>query len=265
MAEPLYFVRARGRITGPYSVDQLETLHARGQFGRFHEVSLDQVSWAPADSIPGLFSGPTPPLPHAPGGARDAGLDPDAAFRLATVITPAPDSDPHQAPAPEPAPRRPQEWYYLDHNDQETGPVSVQELQELLDRGQVKESTFVCTPEMTEWVPLSSLAGIYLRPTGDAQGNGAGRPRGKPAASSWKIVLVVAAVSSGVLDLVAVSLLGVLSVVRFQEGDQEAGAKFAFVAFVVFILIGVVTVLFAAAAWMQGRSNDPVASQGRRG
>ena len=59
MAEQLYFVRKRGEITGPFSVAQLQSLHARGQFGRFNEVSLDRVNWQAAASVDVLFRATT--------------------------------------------------------------------------------------------------------------------------------------------------------------------------------------------------------------
>lgn len=40
-----YYVRIRGKVTGPFSLEQLRSLHKRGQFTSFHEVSNNRANW----------------------------------------------------------------------------------------------------------------------------------------------------------------------------------------------------------------------------
>jgi hypothetical protein len=127
-----YFIRLRGRVTGPYDLGQLRNLRARGQFGRYHEVSSDQVRWSPAESLTEVFSERT--------GAIVVGSG------TASTNVPAAGA----------------EWYYLTWEHQQAGPVSLEELQGLLDQGKVDADTFVCKPGLPEWIPLSSLAQIQL-------------------------------------------------------------------------------------------------------
>ncbi len=56
MAENDYFVRYRGRVTGPFSPDALARLVRLGTVSRVHELSLDQVTWRQAGSVEELFS-----------------------------------------------------------------------------------------------------------------------------------------------------------------------------------------------------------------
>jgi S1-C subfamily serine protease len=55
MSDQRIFVRVRGKTQGPYTVEQLQQLAARGQFSRLHEISTDGVEWKRASSIPELF------------------------------------------------------------------------------------------------------------------------------------------------------------------------------------------------------------------
>ena len=50
-----YFIRIRGRKSGPHTVEQLHSLGKRGRFGRHYEVSRDGKIWQPAADFPELF------------------------------------------------------------------------------------------------------------------------------------------------------------------------------------------------------------------
>jgi hypothetical protein len=66
MYEQQYFVRFRGRVSGPFSVTQLQALHRRGQFGRFHEVSADRRTWEAASCLTEVFPPASPAMPALP-------------------------------------------------------------------------------------------------------------------------------------------------------------------------------------------------------
>lgn len=55
-----YFIRFRGKITGPFSIKQLKELRARGQLSTFHEVSEDRTNWVLASSLADVFSNGKP-------------------------------------------------------------------------------------------------------------------------------------------------------------------------------------------------------------
>ncbi len=55
MAVETYFVRFRGKITGPYEVAGLQRLVKLGMLSRLHEVSTDKLNWASATSVPGVL------------------------------------------------------------------------------------------------------------------------------------------------------------------------------------------------------------------
>jgi hypothetical protein len=53
-----YWVRLRGRVTGPFDLPTLQKQLKQGQISRMHQVSTDQAAWKQASEIEGLY-GPT--------------------------------------------------------------------------------------------------------------------------------------------------------------------------------------------------------------
>jgi hypothetical protein len=216
MGEQLYFVRKRGEISGPFSIAQLQSLHARGQFGRFNEVSLDRVHWSPAASVAGVFSSPPPPPP--PGPAPAPTVLPGATAPTVRESTPA------------------ASWYYLDRGEERHGPVSLDDLQRLLDEGEVSPTTYASQPGMPEWIELRSLPGLSMpRRAGRASTPGA-------ALRAW---LLAALVGMPTVGCGLIGLLAWLAVDSFLNDRHDLGVLYAFLALIVFVLAGVGTVLVA--------------------
>ncbi len=55
MAEESFFVRSRGKVTGPFDLAGLQRLVRLGMLSRVHELSADKQNWSPASRTPGLF------------------------------------------------------------------------------------------------------------------------------------------------------------------------------------------------------------------
>ena len=53
-----YWVRMRGKVTGPFDLAALQRQLKQGQISRMHQVSLDQATWKQAAEVEGLY-GPT--------------------------------------------------------------------------------------------------------------------------------------------------------------------------------------------------------------
>jgi GYF domain 2 len=120
-----YFVRFRGRVSGPFNLERLRGMAYAGQISPIHEVSVDRATWTPASDVAGL-------LPAAP--------------------EPAPDRQSTGAPA-ETNPSQ-DRWYYLDADGNRTGPISRRQLIDLYDQGQVDDGTAVWSKGTAEWVPF---------------------------------------------------------------------------------------------------------------
>ncbi len=180
MTEPRYFVRTQGRVSGPFTVNQIRALHQRGHFGRFHEVSADQRTWQPAGEFPELFPVPTvtaPPLPApTPLSAHDLALltgQPGTAPPM-SAPTPAPPPTPvvpppeppavipapaSQAPVVTPSHWQEVDWYFQDPSGEPQGPVSLAHLERLRGEGAVTDNTLVCKPGMDSWTELRTALG----------------------------------------------------------------------------------------------------------
>ena len=58
-----YYVRLRGRMTGPFDLPTLQRHARQGAVSRLHEVSTDRQTWRNATTIEGLFGGATAGTP----------------------------------------------------------------------------------------------------------------------------------------------------------------------------------------------------------
>ncbi|MDB9741626.1 GYF domain-containing protein [Akkermansiaceae bacterium] len=54
-----------------------------------------------------------------------------------------------------------QQWYYIDKEFNEVGPVFSSQLLELVQAGEIVKSSYVWTEELEEWVPSSTISGLY--------------------------------------------------------------------------------------------------------
>jgi S1-C subfamily serine protease len=58
-----YYIRNRGRISGPFNMEQLRLMITRGHLTRVHELSQDQVIWQPVSAFPDLIESRAPAKP----------------------------------------------------------------------------------------------------------------------------------------------------------------------------------------------------------
>ncbi len=120
-----YYTRFRGNVLGPFDPAALREQRRRGQFTVLHEVSADgQRTWRSASAFPEL-AGETaetddPPLAFVGEGQPGAAL----------------------------------EWYYLDRDGRQTGPVSADALRALVRAGGVTAKTPVFLTGEANWIPL---------------------------------------------------------------------------------------------------------------
>src|SRR5262245_3080511 len=55
MADSAFYVRSKGRITGPFDLAGLQKMVRRGLVSRFDEISSDKRSWSGAGEFEDLF------------------------------------------------------------------------------------------------------------------------------------------------------------------------------------------------------------------
>lgn len=155
-----YFIRSRGKVLGPFTVERLKTLHARGQFSRVHEVSTDRKSWQPAGHLIDIFS----PVSKGEekGNATNLMMDPRRPPRLRQHSDGMEDG----------------EWYYVE-NGMQRGPVSSAQLRSLRVSGRVDGQTSVWKEGFEDWVALRDIPGLTVSPvTGETNSvRSAGQPK----------------------------------------------------------------------------------------
>ena len=144
--DEVFYIRNRGRVLGPFSIDKLRSLRARGQFSRVHEVSTDRITWSAGSSLDHLFA------------PRDA-----AASRSPTVPLPAIANAPRatQLPAERQsagadANERPV-WFYRI-NDQQFGPATTTEMQTQIGTGRLGPLDFVWKDGLMAWSTVEETA-----------------------------------------------------------------------------------------------------------
>jgi hypothetical protein len=136
-----YYIRIRGKIHGPFDVEKLKKLKARGQFSRANEISVDKHSWQPATALADLFE----PASVSVAEEVEPSVTADDYFGPSTFATEAANDD---------------GWHYVV-GDERHGPVTSTELRRLASNSQLRPSDLVWRAGMAEWQPASHFAQIF--------------------------------------------------------------------------------------------------------
>ncbi len=132
-----YFVRARGRITGPFDLPMLQKMVQRGSVSRVHEISEDRVSWSAAREFNELFP---------------AGSDARAgAVSTSPTVPSTPTSSPPAVPA---------SAYFYAQGGNTYGPVPLQMLKLLAENGQLASSDLVWQEGSNTGVRAESIVAL---------------------------------------------------------------------------------------------------------
>ena len=149
-----YFIRMRGRVQGPYSLEKLQAMARRGQVSRFHELSSNQQQWTKAADLKELFeTNARQAVELKLNGNRDNAYDIEPA---------AVETSSHQ-------------WFYGDGNEQK-GPVDTLTLHRLIQSGSLGPEDEVWCEGMANWAPISEVPRlvVYLPAGSRTSSGGAG-------------------------------------------------------------------------------------------
>jgi len=117
----MWFVKLGGKITGPYTEQQLSVMLHRSEFSRLHLVSTDRRNWESAAHLVAMLE------------SRDRGTtSSDAEFPRASNAQERPD------------------WYYASDGDKR-GPFTMREMQQLISKGKITANTSVYAPHLKSW------------------------------------------------------------------------------------------------------------------
>jgi GYF domain 2/Domain of unknown function (DUF4190) len=189
MAEQI-FIRLRGRIQGPFSADQLQSMSRKGQFSRMHEVSNDGIAWARASLSPELFP---------------AIRDPNSA----TTVPPSADTAPPIGPSATVAPPPTNVWYYCQFGST-NGPVDLSHLRQMVESGLLVGEDMVWKEGMPEWIHAASVPGL-VKPAGYTLPQNSGQHCGQSTEPPRVSALAVSSLVLGLLWLFGIgSLLAII-------------------------------------------------------
>jgi hypothetical protein len=153
-----YYIRSRGKVQGPFTVDKLRQLASQARFARHFEVSADGNIWSLAGSTPGLF--PTPPERKVR--AKQVPQPVPASERL-PMLGESPNDDFGFRPdsgngggATESA----QEWHYIQ-NGTSRGPIAFSEMRRLAAGGELLPTDYVWAEGMVDWVTAETIAQLF--------------------------------------------------------------------------------------------------------
>ena len=161
--EPTYFMRAKGKIFGPFSQEQMLTLRRRGQLSRVHEVSSDRESWRPAATFPEFFSEATQGILITNGLVTEV---------MPSVNSPISPGMPTGLTPPEN--QKGADWHY-SIDGRQYGPVTLEELKRLVKEEEVLGEDLVWTGSMSEWAPCRDVRELQPRKKKKAESPSKGR------------------------------------------------------------------------------------------
>jgi len=152
-----FYVRIRGRVQGPYQPSQVRVLVQKGQLGRFHEISSDNVTWNKVADYPELLTAPAPveaERPPVDDSTQSANASHDyphddvlrRSYDSSSASAAGIDSDPEPAGG-----------YFYGLQGVKHGPVSRQQLRQLYLTMQLAPATPVWREGLAEWLTLATL------------------------------------------------------------------------------------------------------------
>jgi hypothetical protein len=183
------YIRLRGKVSGPFTDEQLGVMARQGRLTPFHEVSSDGIHWIsardagyvmsssgppPIPSMPSYPSAPMPmpvfePIPQPPAGGRTMlgvespiPIEPEPVAPQRRTVMATPTGGP---------------WYY-EAGGQQNGPIDEGELIALIEAGQMRGGDLVWEQGQPDWQPLEQTRLRDYLPGGGRGGSNTSVPVG---------------------------------------------------------------------------------------
>jgi GYF domain 2/Domain of unknown function (DUF4190) len=172
MGEATWYTRSRGRIFGPFTRAQLESLRDRGQLTRFHEVSQDRQSWTSAASVSELFSQ----------GEATPSQSPSNAYSLAGREIPVHEAQEMPTVGASALADGSSSWFY-SRGGAHAGPVTFHDLQRMAAQGEIGPDSLIWKSGMADWVASRQFPDLVFPGQGAVTSVSAVPPQTYPAPS----------------------------------------------------------------------------------
>lgn len=221
----MYFLRIQGRVTGPFTLEKLKALRARGVFQPFHEISTDKASWASASTLEEVFfPGSAPP-----------------ALAAAPVEASIPTTQP---------------WFYLDSAKEQVGPVEDTVFPSLVSQGLVNKRTLVWSPGMPGWVGVEDAMPHLFRKGAVLASAGHYQEAATPA-DPYAPPGVRIEKKNRIVAILLAWFLGCLGVHQFYLGNTGKGVLYLVLSFLC-LPLPIVIILCLVDIILIATSKDPV-------
>lgn len=196
--EDIWYLRSRGKISGPFDLSQIGSLIRRKQISRHDELSHDKSNWRRAVEFTELFV----PLVERKVRKQIDKLQPEIELESDAEASKPEGSKQSGENLDNVAPK-----WYVARNGEPSGPFSLGDLMAQLTNGQITHEDQVWSEGMEAWVAASSLEHLSGKPSGGSQRSAsASESSSEPSYSGL-------AITSMVLGILGITFLfGVASV-----------------------------------------------------
>ena len=172
-----YYVKARGRVAGPFPVDRLQAMARQGQLSRIHDVSTDGKKWQKASRFSELFQVDQPAAKPTTETGGHATAQRKKRSRPAEV-----DDNTSLPPAEKGG------WHY-GINGQTAGPVAESVIVDLIRRGKLTVRDRVWKATFDDWKTVGELPQLAVLLPGDGPNgqNSDSRALNQTNGSDWDV------------------------------------------------------------------------------
>ena len=138
-----WYVRARGRVLGPFNWSQLTSMRDRGQLLQDHDVSQDRRSWVKAADMAGLYAPAAAPSPAA----TTANVEWPSGSPGEQTTSPTAQSVP---------------CWFIARGEAHHGPLHLEDVQRMIDAGELGATSLIWKDGLADWVPASQVSGLWF-------------------------------------------------------------------------------------------------------
>ena len=166
----LFYIRFKGRITGPFQKEEMRKRAQERLLSRFHDISTDGTVWKKASAFGELFSIPSDvnellapeviPKSFSQPFATQPATDPFAAQPALEAILETPLASESSAEMPVIKSTEPvlEQWHYQQRSGSQCGPLPFSVMQNLIQQGDIARSTLIWSKGLKEWQEAQYVA-----------------------------------------------------------------------------------------------------------
>ena len=147
----LFYIRFKGRITGPFPTAEMHKRAKEGSLSRFHEISKDGQIWKKAGIFSDLWSIPSSiDSLLAPQDVGPVVTQPDFGKTASEWVQDTPDPF-AQIPKTGTPVQPDKQWHYQQGSGDQCGPLPISVMKNLIQQGDIVPDTLVWADGLSDW------------------------------------------------------------------------------------------------------------------